>query len=148
MKSADFPHASDAEVDARVTEARRLYPEAASAESWQSLLAQYHLTEKDLLVHVRQQIDLMRLVDVRLRPAVQIDSKSIEAYYRDQFVPKLKQSGASQVPYADVSAKIREVLTQQKVGELLVSWLQTLRSEGEVRFPGTAPSDVVGTESR
>jgi peptidyl-prolyl cis-trans isomerase SurA len=146
MKSADFPHASDAEVEARVTEARKLYPEATAAESWQLLLDQYHLTEKDLLVHVRQQIDLMRLVDARLRPAVQIDSKSIEAYYRDQFVPKLKQSGASEVPYADVSAKIREVLTQQKVSELLISWLQTLRSEGEVRFSGA--SDSRGTESR
>jgi peptidyl-prolyl cis-trans isomerase SurA len=146
MKSADFPHASDNEVEARVSEARKLYPEAASVESWQSLLVQYHLTEKDLSVHVRQQIDLMRLIDARLRPAVQIDSKSIEAYYRDQFVPKLKQSGVSEVPYADVSAKIREVLTQQKVSELLVSWLQTLRSEGEVRFPG--PSDSRGMESR
>src|SRR5580698_220430 len=89
MKSADFAHATDAEVAARIADARKQYPQAA-ADAWQSLLAQYHLTEKDLLAHVRQQIDLMRLVDARLRPGVQIDSKSIEAYYRDQFVPKLK----------------------------------------------------------
>ncbi len=87
MKSADFPHATDAEVAARVADARKQYPQAASPEAWQALLAQYHLTEKDLFAHVRQQIDVMRLVDARLRPAVQIDSKSIEAYYRDQFVP-------------------------------------------------------------
>lgn len=149
MKLADFPHATDAEVAARVAEARKLYPEAASAEAWQSLLARYSLTEKDLLGRVRQQIDLMRLVDARLRPTVQIDSKSIEAYYRDQFVPKLKQSGASEVPLTEVSAKIRELLTEQKVSELLVSWLQTLRSEGEVHTPGTAPStNDPGVESR
>lgn len=140
MKSADFPHATDAEVTARVAEARKLYPQAASSGAWQSLLAQYDLTEKDLLVHVRQEIDVMRLVDARLRPAVQIDSKSIEAYYRDQFVPKLKQSGASAAPLAEVSAKIRELLTEQKVSELLVSWLQTLRSESQVRLPGVTPS--------
>jgi peptidyl-prolyl cis-trans isomerase SurA len=139
IKSADFAHATDAEVNARLGDARKQYPQAASAEAWQSFLAQYHLTEADLLVRIRRQIDLMRLVDARLRPAVQIDSKSIEAYYRDQFVPKLKQSGASEVPLAEVSAKIREVLTQQKVSELLVSWLQTLRSEGEVRMPGVTP---------
>jgi hypothetical protein len=149
MRSADFSHATDAEVEARVAEARKLYPEAASAQAWQSLLTRYHLTEKDLFVHVRRQIDLMRLVDARLRPAVQIDSKSIEAYYRDQFVPKLKQSGASEVPLADVSAKIRELLTQEKVSELLVSWLQTLRSEGEVHIPGVTPSvNDAGVESR
>ena len=80
-------------------------------------------------------------MDARLRPAVEIDSKSVEAYYRDQFVPRLKQSGASEVPLAEVSGKIRELLTQQKVSELLVSWLQTLRSEGQVHVPGVSPAD-------
>ncbi|MGB6804239.1 MAG: SurA N-terminal domain-containing protein [Candidatus Sulfotelmatobacter sp.] len=140
MKSADFLHATDAEVAARVANARKQYPQATSPETWDALLAQYHLTEKDLFAHVRQQIDVMRLVDARLRPTVEIDSKSIEAYYRDKFVPKLKQSGASEVPLADVSAKIRELLTEQKVSELLVSWLQTLRSEGQIRIPGATPS--------
>ncbi len=140
MKSADFSHATDAEVAARLAEARKLYPQATSPEAWQAILAQYHLTEKDLLAHVCQQIDLMRLVDARLRPTVQIDSKSIEAYYRDQFVPQLKQAGSSDVPLTEVSAKIRELLTQEKVSELLVSWLQTLRSEGQVHIPGVTPS--------
>jgi hypothetical protein len=148
-KSADFPHATDAEVAARIADARKQYPQAASDKIWQSLLAQYFLTEKDLAAHVRQQIDLMRLIDARLRPTVQIDSKSIEAYYRDQFVPKLKQAGASEVPLAEVSAKIREVLTQEKVSELLVSWLQSLRSEGQVHLPGVAsPPGDSGVQSR
>jgi peptidyl-prolyl cis-trans isomerase SurA len=141
MNSADFPHATDAEVDTRVADARKQYPQATSPEAWQALLAQYHLAEKDVFAHVRQQIDVMRLVDARLRPGVEIDSKSIEAYYREKFVPKLKQSGASDVPLAEVSAKIREVLTEEKVSELLVSWLQTLRSEGQVHIPGPSAND-------
>ena len=140
MNSAGFVHATDAEIDARLAEARKLYPQAASPQQWQSLVAQYHINETDLRTRIRTQIDLMRLVDARLRPAVQIDSKTIEAYYRDQFVPKLKQSGAADVPLAEVSSKIREVLTQQKVSELLVSWLQTLRSERDVHIPGVTPS--------
>jgi peptidyl-prolyl cis-trans isomerase SurA len=140
MNSAGFVHATDAEVDTRLAETHKLYPQAALPQQWQALLDQYHLTQTDLRVRIRTQIDLMRLVDARLRPAVQIDSKSIEAYYRDQFVPKLKQSGAADVPLAEVSSKIREVLTQQKVSELLVSWLQTLRSEGDVHIPGVTPS--------
>lgn len=140
MNSADFRHATDAEIAARIAEARKQYPQASSDEAWRSLLASYHLTEKDLNAHVQQQIDVMRLVDARLRPAVQIDSKSIEAYYRDQFVPKLKQAGASEVPLTEVAGKIRELLTEEKVSEMLVSWLQTLRSEGHVRIPGVTPS--------
>ena len=140
MKSADFPHATDTEVSARIADARKQYPQAVTDESWRSLLTRYHISEKELFAHVRQQVDVMRLVDARLRPAVQIDTKSIEAYYRDQFVPKLKQSGAHEVPLTEVSAKIRELLTEEKVSEMLVSWLQTLRSEGQVHIPGVTPS--------
>jgi peptidyl-prolyl cis-trans isomerase SurA len=148
MKSAYFQHASESEAAARVAEARKQYPEAATDEGWQSVLAGFRLTEKELIAHVQQQIDLMRLVDAHLRPAVQIDSKSIEAYYREKFVPQLKQSGAEDVPLADVSAKIRELLTQEKVNELMVSWLQTLRSEGHVSVPGAAEYAGDGVQTR
>jgi hypothetical protein len=148
LKSADFKHASEAEAVAHVSDARKQYAQAATDAGWQSVLDQYHLREKDLLSHVQQQLDLMRLVDARLRPAIQIDSKTIEAYYREKFVPQLRQSGSGELPLSDVSAKIRELLTEQKVSELLVSWLQTLRSEGDVRIPGLALSSVEGVQTR
>jgi peptidyl-prolyl cis-trans isomerase SurA len=148
MKSAYFQHATEAEATARVTDARKAYPEAATAEGWQSVLARFGLAEKDLISHVQQQIDLMRLVDARLRPAVQIDSKTIEAYYREKFVPQLKQSGDGDAPPADVAAKIRELLTEEKVNELMVSWLQSLRSESKVSVPGSTGSAGDGVQSR
>jgi peptidyl-prolyl cis-trans isomerase SurA len=144
MKSAYFQHASDAEAATRVAEARKEYPEAATDEGWQSVLVRFGLSEKDVVAHVKQQIDLMRLVDARLRPAVQIDSKSIEAYYREKFVPQLKQSEVADVPPAEVAAKIRELLTEEKVNELMVSWLQSLRSESKVSVPGSSD----GVQSR
>jgi len=120
MKSASFKHASETDAATQVAEARKLYPEAATNQGWQQVLGRFGIAEKSLIAHVE----------------AQIDSKSIEAYYRDKFVPQLKQSGGSDVPLADVSAKIREVLTQQKVSELMVSWLQSLRSESKVSIPG------------
>jgi peptidyl-prolyl cis-trans isomerase SurA len=148
MKSASFQHASESEAAARLAEARKQYPEAATDEGWRAVLSRFGLAEKDLVAHVQQQIDLMRLVDARLRPAVQIDSKSIEAYYREKFVPQLKQSGAGEVPLADVSARIRELLTQEKVNELMISWLQSLRSESKVSVPGPAGYSGEGVQTR
>jgi peptidyl-prolyl cis-trans isomerase SurA len=148
MKSALFQHASEAEAAARIVEARKHYQEAATSEGWQAVLSRFRLTEKDVLSHVEQQIDLMRLVDAHLRPAVQIDNKTIEAYYRETFVPQLKQNGAGEVALADVSSKIRELLTQEKVSELLVSWLQSLRSESKVSIPGAAGSVAEGEQTR
>ncbi len=148
MKSASFNHASAEEAATEVAEARKLHPDAGTPEGWQTLLARYGLTEKALTEHVQQQIDLMRLVDAHLRPSVQIDSKTIEAYYRDKFVPQLKQNGAGDVPLSDVSAQIREILTQEKVSELMVSWLQSLRSESKVTMPGIAYSPEEGVQTR
>jgi peptidyl-prolyl cis-trans isomerase SurA len=146
MKSASFEHASQSEAAARVAEARKHYPEAATDDGWKVVLSRFGLSERDLLTHVQQQIDLMRLVDAHLRPAVQIDSKTIEAYYREKFVPQLKQSIVAEVPSADVAAKIRELLTEEKVSELMVSWLQSLRSESKVSVLGsTGAGDGVQT---
>lgn len=135
MKSNSFQHASEAETDARVADARKQYPDATTDQGWQTVLDRFGLTQKDLAAHVQQEIDLMRLVDAHLRPTVQIDSKSIEDYYREKFVPQLKASGAPEVPLPDVSGKIRELLTEERVSELMVSWLQQLRLEGKVDFP-------------
>ena len=142
MKSASFQHATEQDAAAQVADARKLYSQATTDEGWQAVLAKYGLTEKVLLSHVQQEIDLMRLVDAHLRPTVQIDSKSIEAYYREKFVPQLKESGSDELPLADVTAQIRELLTQQKVSELMVSWLQSLRSESNVSVPGDSRDGV------
>jgi hypothetical protein len=148
MKSASFKHASEEDAAAAIAEARKVHPDAATTEVWQALLARYGVTEKSLADHVAQQIDLMRLVDAHLRPAVQIDSKSIEAYYRDKFVPQLRQNGAADVPLADVSGQIREILTQEKVGELMVSWLQSLRAESKVSLPAITEAPDQGVQTR
>jgi hypothetical protein len=148
MKSASFKHASEEDAAAELAEARKLHPDAATPQEWESLLARYGLTEQALSDHVRQQIDLMRLVDAHLRPSVQIDSKSIEAYYRDKFVPQLKQNGTGDVPLADVSAQIREILIQEKVSELMGSWLQSLRSESKVSMPGLSEAPEEGVQTR
>ena len=148
MKSASFKHASEEDAAEEIAEARKLHPDAVTAEGWQALLARYGVTEKALLDHVEQQIDHMRLVDAHLRPAVQIDSKSIEAYYRDKFVPQLRQNGAGDVPLADVSGQIREILTQEKVSELMVSWLQSLRAESNVSLPSITESPEQGVQTR
>jgi len=88
----------------------------------------------------------MRLVDARLRPNVIIDSKSIESYYNQELVPQLRQSGAEQAPLAQVTPKIKELLTQQKMNQLLIAWLKDLRSGSQIRTE--AGEDGSGAELR
>src|SRR5580692_2483060 len=145
MRSSGFPHASGEEVEKSLQEIRKRY--AADAEAgWDAALKRYGLTEQELKKRVALQVDLLGLVDSRLRPNVVIDSKSIESYYNQELIPQLRQSGAQQVPLAEVTPKIRELLTQQKMNQMLVAWLQDLRSGSRIRTEAGPPES--GAELR
>jgi peptidyl-prolyl cis-trans isomerase SurA len=138
LRDPDTPHASAEEVTSRVGEIRRLYPNREGEPGWHALLARYGLSQEDLESRVAAQLDLLRLVDSRLRPAVNIDSKSIEGYYQQELLPQLHQSGGPSVPLAEVSAKIKEVLTQRRITQLLTAWLQNLRAGSQIRSEALA----------
>jgi hypothetical protein len=114
-------------------EVRKQHPGAESEAGWQAALQRYGLTEKEVKKRMALQVDLMGLVDARLRPNIVIDSKSIESYYNQELLPQLRQAGAKQVPLAEVSPKIKELLTQQKMNQMLVAWLEDLRSGSRIR---------------
>jgi hypothetical protein len=138
MRSLAFPHASSEDVEKRIQEIRKLYPGAESEAGWQAALRRYGLSESELHRRVALQVDLMDLVDARLRPNVVIDSKSIESYYHQELLPQLRQSGA-QPALAEVTPKIKELLTQQKMNQMLVAWLQDLRSGSQIRTETGSP---------
>jgi hypothetical protein len=140
LKDSDVVHPSPEEVSQRVGEIRKQYPEAETELGWRRLLDSYRLSEDKLKERVAAELDLMRLVDARLRPSVNVDSKSIESYYSQELLPQLRQSGGQNVPLAEVTAKIRELLTQKKINQLLVAWLQDLRAGSEIRAEGLNPN--------
>jgi len=133
MHSSDVKHATIDEVAQRIREIRKQYPQAQDDNAWHNVLTSYGLTENELEQHVGLQLDLLRLVDARFRPGVDIDARSIESYYNQELLPQLRQSGAKDVALAEVGPQIKELLTQQKVNELLVAWLQNLRSGSEIQ---------------
>jgi peptidyl-prolyl cis-trans isomerase SurA len=133
LQAPDSSHASAEDIDQRVAEIRKQYPNADSEPGWLAILHNYGLTPEELKKRVATQLDLMTLIDSRLRPAVNIDNKSIESYYQQELLPQLHQSGEQTVPLAEVSGKIKELLTQKKITQLLAAWLQNLRAGSQIR---------------
>src|ERR1700686_4903920 len=91
-----------------------------ASESWENTLTQYQLTEKVVESHVAAELEQFQLIDTRFRPSIQISAAEIEKYYREQLVPKLPASES--VSLADSTPKIREILVQDKMNQLLSSW--------------------------
>lgn len=121
------------EVSARV-QSIRAQLKLANDETWSSSLSHCGLAETDVQAFVKSQLQVMRFVDLRLRPTVRVDEEAIQAYYRDSLVPEVKKAGAEPEPLQQVRPKIREILVQQKMDGVLETWLSNLRSQSEVHI--------------
>jgi peptidyl-prolyl cis-trans isomerase SurA len=141
MGAADFQHSTDEEIRTKTGEIRKQYAGAESEPGWHQTLSRYGLTENGLRERIALELDVMRLVDARLRPTIDIDSKSIESYYNQELLPQLRQSGREEPALATVTPRIKELLTQQKMNQLLIAWLQNLRSGSQIR---TEPTSAEG----
>jgi hypothetical protein len=120
------------QVASRVAAIRKLHPNCETEAGWQSTLQRYGFTQGSIEKRIGDQILLMKLVDDRLRPSVQIDQQAVEAYYQEQLVPEMQKSGSVATPLPEVSGKIRALLAEKKLNELLTGWLASLRSTSRI----------------
>jgi len=123
---------SEQDINARLEEVRQQSPAAETDQAWHALLARYNLSEDDLRKHVVMQVKILRLIDEHLTSTIQIDDKNIEDYYTQTFLPQLRQKGAKEPSLAEVTPKIRELLTQQKLNAALKEWMQNLRDSNTI----------------
>lgn len=106
---------------------------------WRELLAKYALSEAEFSARVTAQVEVMRFVDLRFRPSVHVDSDGVDKYYQQSLVPELMKAGApadAVPPLKEVEPKIRSILQEQKLNEMLRMWLTSLRSQGRVKRIG------------
>jgi len=140
MDAVKFEEPSADEVSKKVEEIRR--QTVPNQKEWTVALQRYGLTEGDVAEHVALQLRTLRFVDARFRPAIRVDPHAVEGYYREKLVPKMKQAGAQPLPLQQVEPRIREILVQQQIDDLLESWMKSLRTQAEIRLP--VPSSSVG----
>ena len=129
------------QVAARVAEVRKLHPDCTTDDGWRAKLQRYGLTQSALEKRFAEQIQLMRLVEDRLRPSIQIDQQAVETYYHDQLVPDMKRAGSVAAPLTEVFGRIKDLLAERKMNELLSGWLASLRSGSHILTPESSAGE-------
>jgi len=130
MHSTDFKPVAPEEIDKQIGTLKSDYVRQHSGETWELSLRNYGISEATIRERVELELNQLRLVENRLRPTIQIEPAAVEQYYREQIMPKL--SGA-QISLGEAAPKIREILIEQRLNELLDTWLESLRSQAQVR---------------
>lgn len=130
---ADYSPSEQAVKD-RIQSIRAQFKGAETDHEWLKILSDHGLAVTDVENFVRTQLQIMRFVDLRLRPTIRVDESALQAYYQGTLVPEVKKAGAEPEPFQQVRPKIREILVQQRMEGVLESWLTNLRSQSEVHF--------------
>jgi peptidyl-prolyl cis-trans isomerase SurA len=135
IRANDPQHApTDEAIALRLQDIRKQYPGADTDTGWSEILTHYDLNEREVRHPIEMELAILQLVQDRLAPGIQADDKNIQDYYNQSFLPKLRESGAKEVPLAQVAPQIRELLVQQKVNEALAEWIQVLREGSTIRL--------------
>ncbi len=125
------------EVQQRIAELRGVIPECLpdrcqTDAGWQAFLRTKGLTEEEVDAHWAQRILILSFIQSRFGAGVRITPAEIAEYYNKTLVPLLRAKEVKPPAVQAVSARIEEILLQQRVSSLLLEWLQSLKSEGSV----------------
>ena len=100
----------------------------AGGRDFAAALAHYGLTEDDCRTFLREQVSFERYVSFRFGTGQEVSSGSVEAYYRDEYVPGQTERGAIVAPLESVRAQISEVIAERQANVLLEQRILELRA--------------------
>ena len=124
-----LPELSDASESLKTLKA--MYPSEAQ---FQDALESYGITSDDLTHRLWWQLTLLRFIDYRFRPGIQIPTSDVQAYYRQQ-VSQWEQKGTKPIPTLEESRdQIEEILTQKRIDKALDQWIKDTRSQVTITY--------------
>lgn len=143
MAASKYVPAADGELDAAMQQVRKQV--SPDGQQWAAALRRYGLSESAVSEHVRRQVNQLRYIDLRFQSEARPTPEAVQHYYSEQYLPRLRAAGGADKPLAEVREQIEQILTEQRIDQLLAGWLQTLRSQAEIdrRVPA-APGETAG----
>jgi ethanolamine utilization cobalamin adenosyltransferase len=147
MADISYLQPSEEELHENVAKLRTELAANSDDRAWQAMLASYSLTDRIVSEHLKAELQVMNFVEVRLRPNIHIQPEEIESYYKTRLLPEVQQNGGKIVTLNEVEPRIRELLTQQHMDELLDAWLHNLRQQSDIQSTVPLPTANVPDET-
>lgn len=94
---------------------------------FKAALAHYGLTEADCKSFIEETIAFERYVAFRFKTGLDAEPEEVESYYRDEYLPLLRERGEPEEPLESVSRAITQILLERRASRLLEERLQELR---------------------
>jgi hypothetical protein len=96
-------------------------------------LEKYGIDEDQLRAHLLWQLTLLRFIDVRFRPAIDVTDEEMHQYFV-QHLPELEKRAGKPVSLENVRSEIQDAVTEQLVDKQLADWLVEVRRRARIEF--------------
>jgi hypothetical protein len=104
-----------------------------SATGFQQALKDYGVTEQDLRDALLWELALVRFIEVRFRPAIQVTSQELEEYFEKAVKPAAQAAHPGQpVALDDYRSQIEQTLAGRRADQEVETWLKEARKRTEI----------------
>jgi hypothetical protein len=123
---------SAAEADAALKEEKSRFPDEAA---YRRALGEYCVSEEDLRTRLSWQLTLVRFIDVRFRPGIQISDDEIRDYFNDHLRALRMQAHPGQSPSIDeYRGEVEQILISQSANQQVEQWLKEARKRTRIQY--------------
>ena len=130
LELSRYPAPEPSSVESELQDFRKMHFQ--SDAQYQQALRETGLAEQDVRDELLWQLTLLRFIDVRFKPGVQVTEQEIQNYF-DKTVKPAAQSGQS-VSLEDYRNEIEETLSGRRADQELDKWLKEARTRTEIVY--------------
>jgi len=132
LEASRYLPPSAAEMEAALAEEKARFGDDAT---YRRALAAYGVSEEDLKARLEWQLTLLRFIDVRFRPGIQIGDEEIRKYFDEHMSAGLMAAHPSQTPSVDEHrAGIVQTLIGQAADQQVEQWLKESRRRTRIQY--------------
>jgi hypothetical protein len=132
LEASRYLPPSAAEMEAALAEEKARFGDDAT---YRRALAAYGVSEEDLKARLEWQLTLLRFIDVRFRPGIQIGDEEIRKYFDEHMSAGLMAAHPGQTPSVDDHrAGIVQKLIDQAADQQVEQWLKESRRRTRIQY--------------
>lgn len=131
LKNFSLTQEDESKVETRMRSLRDAYTEKGGLRV---LLLQLGLQESELFSYLRLESSILKFVDFRFRPFINVSEEEIQGYYEGKLIPQLLNSRLEVPALTQVSTRIEEILREEKINAALERWISDVRRNSRIEY--------------
>ena len=128
---------TDADVDKEIDGLRKTLPackriDCSTDAGWDHYLASEGFTPAEFHFRWQQRMQVLAFIQERFGAGTTVSESQVREFYQTTMLPQYAKAHTKPAPLSAVEPRIKEVLQQQQISNLLRDWLQSLRAQGSI----------------